>query len=191
MDKLQRLLDLKQKNKEKEIDLLLLKNNLGKGKPNIITSFNLFETPLEIAKKMASLVDFKGKTVLEPSVGLGRLLTYISGAKEITAIDISNDCLGAMYRNFSNVKIIKGNFLELELPKFDIAIMNPPFKNKEDIKHILKAKELCKEVVFLCFAGAKREEILKPLCCYWELLPKNSFKKSGTNVDIFLGYIKE
>lgn len=189
IDKYSRLQSLKNNNESKALDLLILEQSLKQGKPQIISSFNLFQTPPDIVEKMLSLVDTKDKDILEPSAGLGRLIQNIHDAKSITAIDISKDCIKYLYEHFKDIKLIEGDFLTLDLPKYDLAIMNPPFKNRLDIKHILKAKELCKEVVFLCAGGPRQERILKPITRRWELLPPGSFKESGTNVNVFLGLI--
>lgn len=189
LNKLERLMELKKKNDSRAVDMLIIEQNLRHGKPLVINSFNLFQTPQAIVLKMLSLVKTENKKVLEPSAGLGRIISGIKDAESITAIDISKDCIKYLYENFRNIKLIEGDFLTQELPKFDIAVMNPPFKNGLDIKHILKAKEICKEVVFLCHAGPRQERILKPLCMYWERLPEKSFKESGTIANVFLGVI--
>lgn len=190
LDAYTRLADLRNKNELKAIPLLELEQNIKQGRPQIINSFNLFQTPQEIVRRMISLVVTSEKHILEPSAGLGRLIHPVQDAASITAIDISHDCTEYLFNKYPKIKqVIRGDFLTLDLPNFDLAIMNPPFKNGIDIKHILKAKELCKEVVFLCTGGPRQERILKPITRHWELLPPGSFKESGTNVNVFLGLI--
>lgn len=186
---MQRLENLRKKNDSRGAELLLLEPHLKKEKVKIITSFNLFQTPREIVLKMLSLVDAKNKTILEPSAGLGAIIKEIKNAKSITAIDNSKDCIRFLYDNFKGVNLIEGDFITKKLDQFDLAVMNPPFKNGLDIKHILKAKSLCKEVVFLCYNGPRQNKKLKQLCKYWEVLPPKSFKSSGTNADVCIGLI--
>ena len=190
LDKYTRLFDIKNNNNSKGLDMLIIEQNLKHSKPLVINSFNLFQTPQKIVEKMLSFVSTKNKTVLEPSAGLGMILKNIKDADKITAIDNSKDCVKYLYENFRNINLIEGDFLKLDLPKFDLAVMNPPFKNGLDIKHILRAKEICKEVVFLCYNGSRQNKILKPICDYWEVLPENSFKESGTNASVCLGLIR-
>lgn len=184
-----RLHKLKQKNQSRVGDLLALEAQIKKEEVKIITSFNLFQTPREIVLKMLSLVDTKDKNILEPSVGLGAIIREIHDAKSITGLDISKDCLKYLYENFPKVRLIEGDFLTKELGQFDLAVMNPPFKNGLDIKHILKAKEICKEVVFLCANGPRQNAKLRPISRQWTVLQSGSFKSSGTNVSVAMGLI--
>ena len=66
---------------------------LDRTAPEVITAFNLFQTPPEIAEKMAVSIPFslEGTTILDPSVGLGRLVDAlpVETHSNLTVCDIS------------------------------------------------------------------------------------------------------
>ena len=67
--------------------------------------------------------------------------------------------------------------------------MNPPFKNGEDIKHILHARKMLTEdgtLVALCANGSRQQKQLMSIADHWEELPAGSFKGEGTNVNTAL-----
>jgi len=163
--------------------------------PIAVSSFNLFQTPVNIADQMLELIDFKGNSpiVLEPSAGLGRLykamLTEYPQAN-YTLVENSSQCMEQLYKISGNAKLKQDDFLELnDLGLFDIILMNPPFKNAIDIKHILHAKSMLApggQLIGLCANGPRQKKQLEHLCSYWEPLPRDSFKAEGTNVNVIL-----
>lgn len=69
---------------------------------------HLFQTPLPVAKYMASMIPDKVVTVLEPTAGNGNILKFL------------NDyVVTAPY-----------NYFQLDKHQFDCVIMNPPFSSK-------------------------------------------------------------
>jgi 16S rRNA G1207 methylase RsmC len=73
--------------------------------------------------------------------------------------------------------------------EFDAVIMNPPFKQGRDVKHILHALDMLKpggRLVSLCYNGTKQNELLKPMACEWHELPANSFREEGTDASVAL-----
>jgi len=166
---------------------------INQEKPQVITAFNLFQTPPHIAERMVSLCgDLASKTILEPSAGLGRILKAIpkEHRPNITAIENNTDCIKYIYNNFNTIKDLKQiDFLEYTEKTFDIILMNPPFKMGLDIKHIKHALALLNEkglIVALCYDGVRQNKQLKPICNTWEQLPKNTFKDEGTKADVSL-----
>ena len=87
-----------------------------------------FMTPRQWAYRMAELVGVKGKTVLDPTAGIGRLL---DAAKELGA----SQCLGfelsdvlCAFAARSHESVVHGNFLEVDEGSIaDCLLMNPPF----------------------------------------------------------------
>jgi 16S rRNA G1207 methylase RsmC len=75
------------------------------------------------------------------------------------------------------------DFLTVSPPgTFDAVIMNPPFKDGADIKHILHAREFLKpggRLVAICAGGPRQVDKLKPLCESWEELPEGTFDGTG------------
>jgi phospholipid N-methyltransferase len=171
-----------------------LKDALKEG-IKIVVADQLFPTPPEIAAKMVEYAEInKNHRVLEPSAGTGNILRAIGNAPDKVAIEI-NEEVAKQCCNVSGLHLIIGDFLEQNgnLGKFDRVIMNPPFNNAEDIKHIKHAITFLKPdgiLVALCANGSRQNEILKPLADHWEVLPAGSFKKTGTNVNVALMIIR-
>ena len=76
-----------------------------------------------------------------------------------------------------------------ELGKFDAVLMNPPFENAADIKHITHALTMLKpggRLVAICANGPRQQAVLRPLVeargGEWEDLPPDTFKEQGTGV---------
>jgi len=165
--------------------------------PRIVTAFNLFQTPPEIAAYMVSLAQpyiKPGSVILEPSAGLGRLYRAIRDAgneNQVVLVDDSPDCCRELYeltQGDSHAKLKQGDFL-LQRFAVDVVIMNPPFKQGRDIKHIKHALSMILPggvLVALFSSGPRQARELKPLADYWEDLPAKSFKKEGTYANVSL-----
>ena len=86
----------------------------------------------------------------------------------------------------------QGDFLadaSAGLGLFDGVIMNPPFKQWRDIKHIKHALAFVRpggRLVALCANGPRQREHLRPLADHWEELPAGTFKNEGTGVNVAL-----
>jgi SAM-dependent methyltransferase len=86
------------------------------------------------------------------------------------------------------VQARQADFLEVAEGQgcFDKIVMNPPFKNGDDIKHIKHAIKFLRpggRLVALCANGPRQREQLMPLADTWEDLPQGTFKDSGTMVN--------
>jgi Methyltransferase small domain len=100
-----------------------------------------------------------------------------------------------IYANENNFRVVCSDFLECngDLGKFDRVLMNPPFANGSDIKHIKHALTFLKpggRLVAICAGGTRQAEALQPLAedsgGLWEPLPADTFKESGTAVNTVL-----
>jgi ABC-type protease/lipase transport system fused ATPase/permease subunit len=162
--------------------------------PRAITAFNLFQTPPDVAAKMAAIVRAgvsEGARVLEPSVGLGRLYAPFEDWKaQWVMVENAMECVRAV-RNALNHAVIESDFLQLSASdlggKFDAVIMNPPFKQGTDVKHIMHAFNMLRPgglLVSLCYNGTKQNENLRPIADTWEVLPDGSFKREGTSASV-------
>jgi phospholipid N-methyltransferase len=165
----------------------------------VVTANQLFPTPTALAARMVELAQIKhGQEVLEPSAGTGAIVDAIrlamsngtAGRCAIMAVEINcklahrlrfNDCLGAN-------RVHDRDFLECngDLGKFDRIVMNPPFENGSDIKHIKHALTMLKpdgRLVAICANGPRQAEQLKPLVVAnggnWEELPEGTFAGTG------------
>jgi len=173
--------------------------------PKAITAFNLFQTPREIARRMADIVKAHvqpGARILEPSVGLGRLYEPFADMDELrarwVAVENARECVRAVAAALRRVEIHERDFLETRAAdlggKFDAVIMNPPFKQGTDIRHIRHALDMLNTggtLVSLCYNGTRQNEQLKPMADTWEVLPEGSFKAEGTAASVAMLTIRK
>jgi phospholipid N-methyltransferase len=165
---------------------------------SVVAVPQLFPTPRDLAARMVSLADIQpGATVLEPSAGTGALLDAIrqdaAPSADVTAVEI-NMSLTTITNKARRVHY--GDFLECspaDLGAFDRIIMNPPFANAADIKHITHARTMLKpggRLVAICANGPRQNATLRPLveACggFWEELAPDTFRSSGTGVSTVL-----
>lgn len=176
--------------------------------PKAVTGFNLFQTPPEIAENMAQIIlkqIKKGSRIMEPSVGLGRLVEPFTKEEvndlklQWEAVEESAECIRALRTGLKRLqKTREADFLQMSSidlgGKFDAIIMNPPFKMGRDIKHINHAYSMLKTggiLVSLCYNGVKQNKELKPLATTWEVLPEKSFASEGTDASVALLTLKK
>jgi phospholipid N-methyltransferase len=188
----------------------------------VVTVPQLFPTPPELARKMVEAADIDPHhRILEPSAGTGNLIRAIADSltgfdcvKQITAVEINRDLCAhlremrnkTLYANGTNFQIANADFLALAGPEalagmgeevlplglFDRIIMNPPFQNGADIKHIQHALKFLKpggRLVALCANGPRQQLALKHITNYggsWEYLPAGTFSEQGTQVNVAL-----
>lgn len=156
----------------------------------VVTAPALFPTPPDLARRMVELADIEpGARVLEPSAGTGRLVDAAGIALdwdcEIIAVELAQALAWNLRAKYSGVDVREADFLSLngELGTFDRIIMNPPYDNGTDIKHILHARGLLKpggRLVALCANGPRQQRDLQSIADHWEDLPAGTF--SGTQV---------
>ncbi len=160
----------------------------------VVSANQLFPTPPELAERMVLEAEIQpGDSVLDPSAGTGSILRAIvddGNARAIVAVEINRDLSEALRREFPLSFIHCRDFLEYQRDyPVDRIIMNPPFENAVDIKHIKHAVSMLKpggKLVALCAAGPRQTEQLKPIADSWEVLPAGTFKESGTMVNVAL-----
>jgi 16S rRNA G1207 methylase RsmC len=134
-----------------------------------------------------------GHRVLEPSAGTGNILRAINSIEadaETVAVEINNQLFHTLL-SLGMADVWNGDFLQQNgnLGKFDRILMNPPFANADDIKHIKHAITFLKpggRLVAICAGGSRQEAQLMPICDSWEKLPEGTFKESGTGVNTVL-----
>ncbi len=167
----------------------------------VVTANQLFPTPPELARRMVELADVQpGQRVLEPSAGTGNIIAEIfrglmgADCGHVTAIELNPrvaeilraDRNKRLYANDANYQIICEDFLEVAPEArgtFHCIVMNPPFENGADIKHIQHALTFLKpggRLVAICANGPRQNDKLKPMADSWEELPAGTFP--GTNV---------
>ncbi len=158
----------------------------------VVAVNQLFPTPMETARYMCELADLQpGICVLEPSAGTGNIVQAIldSVDTEVMAYEINPALCAGLEKKFPSYKlqVRQRDFLEVTDFQgcYEKVIMNPPFENGADIKHIMHALTFLKpggRLVAICANGPRQNEQLKPIADYWEELPADTFKSSGTGV---------
>jgi phospholipid N-methyltransferase len=157
----------------------------------VATVNQLFPTPSEIAAQMVEAAGIEsGMRVLEPSAGTGVLARAADKAgANVTCVEIDQSLFRALAREFDrsfHVDFLVSNPAWFAAP-FDRVIMNPPFANGDDIKHIRHAATMLRpggRLVALCANGPRQQAELKPLASEWRDLPAGSFKAEGTGVNV-------
>jgi hypothetical protein len=147
----------------------------------VVSADQLFPTPPDLCARMVRLAGVReGDRVLEPSAGTGNIVKAIQyvGGRPFT-VEIDNRLAPITAARCAD-------FLELTPERdggdHDAVVMNPPFKDGADIKHILHARHFLKSggrLVAICARGPRQAEKLKPLCEIWEELPEGTFAGTG------------
>lgn len=168
-----------------------------------------FPTPVVIADLMADRLElYKDHCILDPEFGTGRLIEAClrAGAVDIIGMEINEKLYGptktALYKAWPNaaIMLIHGDFMDPKFQdpeSFDRIIMNPPFENLQDVRHIMRAWTVLKpggRLISVAGAGVtfRREQdacLLRNLIDDYgklEELPENSFRESGTDVNTVL-----
>lgn len=160
----------------------------------VVTAPQLFPTPPDLAARMVEIAEIhEGARVLEPSAGTGAILKAIGPQPDKVAVEINPELVKQLARGGagSGARIIAADFLQCngDLGKFDRIIMNPPFENGADIRHIQHARGFLKpggRLVALCANGPRQRAALQPIADSWEDLPPGTFASQGTGVNVAL-----
>lgn len=173
----------------------------------VVSAPQLFPTPADLAARVVELADIQpGNRVLEPSAGTGNLLVpmfnrELTGALfdpdnsrpvgTLVLVEQNGELAKRLRAEYACADVHQTDFLTCngDLGKFDRIVMNPPFANGADIKHILHARKFLNpggKLVAICANGPRQREALEPICDSWEDLETGTFKESGTNVNTAL-----
>lgn len=175
----------------------------------VVSAPQLFPTPAALASRMVQIARPQiGQRVLEPSAGTGRLLEAMPGVLpsgfgalrqtcvDVVAVEKNLDLANALKASGLAQTILQADFLECsieELGQFDVVLMNPPFENAADIKHIKHAYSMLKPggcLVAICANGPRQAAELRGLAestgGIWEDLPAGTFAGEGTGVNTAL-----
>lgn len=167
-------------------------------------TFEQFDTPPELARRMVELAEIRNyDDVLEPSAGVGNLLEALFDGNPpgyVQAIELDLDRANGLREKFSDIGIWQGDFLEwpgamVEPPPiFDAVLINPPFSNNQDIRHVRHAWELLRpggrlvaiispHSIFaedqLCF---EFRQWLREIGATVDVLEEGTFAESGTSI---------
>lgn len=167
----------------------------------------LFPTPPELAARMVEAADIRpGDRWLEPSAGTGRLVDAVAAAVpldqlETVLVEVNHGLSESLAKRTPAAWTLRADFLEIgsdELQRFDVILMNPPFKDGADVQHITRALWLLApggRLVAVASAGllfrqdrATRHlrEHIERMGGTIEELPPGTFESSGTGVNTVL-----
>ena len=164
-----------------------------------------YPTPISVIKEIFSRYELKetikGKKVLEPSCGCGRILDQILRYGG-NGFGIEYDKARAMEARAKGHNVYATNFLEVEPDPndlYDMVIMNPPFYGKHYAKHIKHAMRFLKPggtIYAIVPVTARYDHGLLPVypkrrgydeaheeTRNWFDLPTGSFTESGTRIN--------
>jgi protein-L-isoaspartate O-methyltransferase len=156
----------------------------------VVTAPDLFPTPPDLARRMVELAEIQpDNRVLEPSAGTGSLVDAIlrraaaSQGVRLVAVErvqsLAQDISGRFQMSCQCADFLSCNG---NLGTFDRVVMNPPFSNAEDVKHIRHALTFLRpggRLVALCANGPRQTAQLQPIAERWEELPTGTFGGTG------------
>jgi phospholipid N-methyltransferase len=153
----------------------------------------LFPTPPALAERMVREAGIEpGHRVLEPSAGTGNLWRAIGRERDVQAVEIDARLCEALSREFTTgdvcLNVLQGDFLDIDpsqLGTFDRIVMNPPFADGADIKHIEHARRFLRpggRLVAICAHGPRQQAAYAGKVECWKPLPEDTFKEQGTRV---------
>lgn len=165
-----------------------------------VSANQLFVTQPELAARMVEIADIKpGDKVREPSAGTGNIVRAIASQISLDSIylsliEINADLASMLAATFPTAHVTRADFMECSTAQtFDKILMNPPFSDGQDIKHIKRALTMLNKggtLVAICAAGPRQKEQLLPIVeqfnGVWEPLPADTFAASGTHVNTIL-----
>lgn len=154
----------------------------------------LFSTPPDIAKRAVELAGIvAGDRVLEPSAGTGALIDAMNPCPnhdrpaELEIVERNIDLCVALRRKPlpSWAHVHCGDFLDLsdaDIGTFDKIVMNPPFENGADIKHVEHALTFLRpggRLVAIVAGGPRQQRAFEERAWHWQELPSGTFAGTG------------
>lgn len=163
----------------------------------VVTAPQLFPTPPDLARRMVEAANIEpGMCVLEPSAGTGNIVRAVLDVvdTEVLAYEINEALCAGLRSAFPSYKLQVRcrDFLTVTdfAGCYPRVLMNPPFANGDDIRHIRHALTMLApggRLVAICADGPRQREQLKPLAedsgGWYEPLPAGTFADQGTNVN--------
>jgi predicted RNA methylase len=168
--------------------------------------FDQFDTPAELAMEVVRRAEVRGKDVLEPSAGTGRLAKEAmrQGAHTVTCFEVDEKRARGLTLEmapFERYQVTPCDFLAQKtgggvrgFEPYPRIVMNPPFSRGKDIDHVTHALSFLSKggrLVAILSAGVTFRqdrkartfrELVSSLGGTLEPLPDTSFRESGTDV---------
>lgn len=173
-----------------------LKERLSQG-VQVVSADQLFPTPVDLARRLVELAEPRpGLRWLEPSAGTGRLLDAVFAVDpeaEIEAVEINPHLVEHLRHRYPDALVFSGDFIDYGDSTPDRIVMNPPFSNGMDVKHILRAYDLLAVggiLAAICADGPRQRKALQTIAESYEPL-ELAFVESGTRVNVALLIMKK
>lgn len=156
----------------------------------VARDLQFYPTPQAVIDRILANLDLRGKRVLEPSCGDGRIMDALR-AKGAKVYGIEVDAARVIQARAKGHGVVLANFLNTEpghhdWSDFDMVVMNPPFYGKHYAKHVRHALRFLKPggtLTAILPATARYDHgLLDDLNPQWSDLPVGAFAESGTNV---------
>lgn len=160
----------------------------------VVRDLQFYPTPEAVIERLIEGLDLRGKRILEPSCGDGRIMDALR-AKGADVWGVEIDRCRAMEARAKGHKVIRDNFLTFDPGVcldgctpflFDMVVMNPPFYGKHYAKHVRHALRFLNPggtLTAILPATARYDHgLLDDLKPQWQDLPVGAFSESGTNV---------
>ena len=159
--------------------------------------YDFFWTPKEFAERLVRESGLQpGMLVLEPSAGDGAIAdaaAEIVGKNKVICYEILPENVAKL--RAKGYAVFEGDFLESNpSPIFDRVLMNPPFGNQADMRHVEHASKWMNKDGFLCAivstsytsrrsdVADKFRDFMETAGSVVENIEAGVFKDSGTNV---------
>lgn len=169
----------------------------------VVAAAQLFPTPAPLAARMVQMAAIRpGEKVLEPEAGTASILREIAQVIplceiHVHAVEINGHLVQSLRRNYPGVTVSQCDFMDYDVSavvdKFDVIVMNPPFSESQDIKHIMHAAGMLApggRLIAICANGPRQNAELRNYVeaagGTWEPLPSGTFATSGTGVNTVL-----
>lgn len=182
----------------------VLASLLNDGQVETDSDRQFFETPPEVVNQLFDLADLEPDMVaLEPSAGRGAIASVLWPHVEfVDCIELHQPYADVIERAGYARNLWVGNFLTMEpQPVYDRVVMNPPFADGMDIRHVRHALRwlapggLLVSVMAggIMFRDERKHRELRGLVDAagggFEKLPARAFHSSGTDVDTVVAVI--
>lgn len=167
------------------------------GEVTIPQDFGYFPTPPRVVARLVELAEVPTNArLLEPSAGRAAIASAFKDVAAVDAVELLDENVAALKAHDWITSITQADFLTIDPePVYDRVVMNPPFGKQADIRHVRHAARFLKpggRLVAVMSAGVLfREntltrdfrEYVSDLGGFFEELPEESFKASGTSVN--------
>lgn len=163
----------------------LMQQKLSNSQPlaEVHVDTQLFVTPDEICCRLVNIAGVvTGDRVLEPSAGTGAILRALLNAvpdAHYECVEMNVALSQHLKTAFPSVAVVCDDFLNF-MPEmaYQRIVMNSPFRNGADVKHIQHARTMLAPggcLVGICLNGPRQQKALLPLASHHEVLPRGTF----------------